>query len=600
MKDIHLRTIVSRLVKQADMALNPGERDYINREGLRWHRLFMNGQFQGGNSVPPAAAAQVQRMMQKFKDSYSGYAGTSTGNTQNDYSGMLFAIYAKDTAATDTVKRSMPPELQPTMQFVEDNQIRLIQPGEHDKNIGSPFWQSWNGGAYAKIYPQLVQNAGISTAPGLVSLRSEEEAAVARSKGWAAGPLVSGQTSRGFGPMIQSENKLVSALMGQEPSNQRRVFIDKVQPGASAVELLGNSARSLRQTKLRGGRITNNQEVSDQSARRDAAAQAIARSTAFVLFADDEGALYGKKILEMRGGKYVVSDESRYLTQGEVDSLLNPAERIKPVAIRPGKGEGKAGDKTGPWRFSPELAQSLEEGGNLSAEPYSFVNLRALRSHVDQSYQLENGKNEGELMHSPYEGFKIIMVGPIFSNPEHAGGQTTTSPNLAKPVHMVDPAQMGGNVAVNRGVQWVVVSNEIRPNAGAMDKPWTQVRGANESHVFKTAREAISHVMGSYVDESVEGNESLLNELARSVQVADNKLRGAAGLPPNPIFRPKSKPAAPKMQQPVSQPAGNIAEQGSGQPIQNMPQQSPYYTGYQQGMAGATAGLKALLRRIKG
>lgn len=598
MINTNLRQIISRLVKHSDMALNPGERDYMNREGLRWHRLFMNGQFQGGNSVPQGAAAQVQRMMQQFKDSYSGYSGTSGGNTQNDYVGMLFAIYAKDTAATDYVQKSLPPQLQPTMDFVQDNQIRLIQPGDHDKNIGSPFWQSWNGEAYASLFPQHVKNAGISTAPGLISLRSDAEADSARAKGWAAGPLVAGQTSRGFGPMIQNGDKMVSALMGQEASNQRKIFVDKVQPGASAVELLGNSARSLRQTKLRGGRVDNVREMDDQSARREAVTQAIAKRTAFVLFADDEGGLYGKPVLEMKGGKYVVSNESRYLTQGEVDSLLNPSERIKPIAIRPGRGDGKAGDKTGPWRFAPELAQALEEGGSMADQPYSFSNLRALREHVDQAYRLEHGKGEDQMMHSPYEGFKIIMIGPIFSNPEHGGGQTTMGPNLMKPVHMVDPSQNEGPIAVNRGVQWVVVSNEIRPNGGALNKPWTQVRGANETHTFKTAREAIAHVMGSYVDEGVAGNEQLLNELARSVQVADNKLRGASGLPPNPIFRRKNKPATPQMQQPVSQPAINTVEQNQVQPIQPAAQQSPYYSGY--APARATASLRSLLRRIKG
>lgn len=599
MSDINLRHIVARLVKRADMALNPGERDYMNREGLRWHRLFMNGQFQGAGSLPPEATAQVQAMMQQFKDAYSGYAGTTTGNASNDYVGMLFVIYAKDTVATDYVRRSLPPQLKPTLDFVQENQVRLIQPGEHDKNIGSPFWQSWNGHAYAKIFPQDVTNVGMSTAPSLISLRSDEEAAVARSKGWAAGPLVVGKTSRGFGPMIQSDDKMVSPLMGQEPSNQRKVFIDKVQPGASAVELLGSSARSLRQTKLRGGRAKNQRELDDQMARRERVTQAIARGSAYVLFADEEGALYGKRILEMKGGKYVVSNETRYLTQGEVESLLNPSERIKPVAIRPGKGEGKAGDKTGPWRFSPELAQALEEGGSMADHPFSFPNLRALRRHVDQSYRLEYGKNEGEMMHSPYEGFKVIMIGPRFSNPEHAGGQTTMGPSLMKPVYMADPSQTEGPFAVNRGIDWVVVSNEIRPNSGAMDKPWTQVRGANETHAFKSAREAIAHVMASYVDESVQGNEQLLNELARSVQVAENKLRSAAGMPPNPIFRPKNKqPAAPQMQQPVSQPASTV-DQSVGQPIPSTTQQSPYYTGYA-GSMGATASLRSLLRRIKG
>lgn len=592
----NMRQLISSLVKRADMALNPGESDYLNREGLRWHRLFMNGQFSGDSTVPEGAVAQVQTMMQKFKESYGPHPGTTGGNTSNDFVGMLFVIYAKDTVATDYVERGMAPQLQPSLDFVKQNHIRLIQPGEHEKNVGSPFWQSWNGHAYAQMFPDKVQNAGLSTAPGLVSLNTEMDVQNYLSRGYAAGPLVVGRSSKGFGPFIQSGDKQVSALMGQEPSNQRKLFIDKIQPGSSAVQLLGNSATSLRQTRLRGARRENINEQSDQSDRRSRAHSAVAGGTAFVLFADEEGALYGKRIADIRGDKYVLSDEARYLTQQEVESLLNPSERIKPIGIRPGRGEGKAGDKTGPWRFSPELAQSLEEGGSLSQEPYSFPMLRALREQVDQSYRLEYGRGEKDYMHSPYEGFKIIMVGPIFSNPEHAGGQTTVAPNLAKPVHMVDPSQQGGPIAVKRDVQWVVISNEVRPNSGAMNKPWTNVRGANESHVFKTAREAITHLMGSYVDQSVQGNEQLLNELARSVQVADNKLRSSSGLPPNPIFRPKGKPQSPQLQQPVSQPIG---EQPTGQPIPAMQQQSPYYSGYSPNGMGATASLKGLLRRIK-
>lgn len=582
------------------MALNPGETDYGNREGLRWHRLFMNGQFSGEGSLPQTAASQVQRMMQQFKDSYSGEAGTSTGNTRNDYVGMLFAIYAKDTIATDYVQKGVPPQLEETMNFVKDNHVRLIQPGEHDKNIGSEFWQSWNGAPYANLFPQFVKNVGQSTAPGLISVRSEQEMASAKSRGWAVGPLVSGRTSKGYGPMIRTEDgKMVSALMGQEPSNQRKIFVDKVQPGSTAIELDGNSARSLRQTKLRGGRAENQNDRSDQSTRMDAVSQAIAKGSAYVLFADEEGSLYGKKIVNMKGGKYSVSNEVRYLNEIEVDSLLNPSERIKPIAIRPGSGEGKAGDKIGPWRFSPEFAQALEEGGGLSDRPFSFSNLRMLRMYADQAYQSNFSKPENQMMHSPYEGFKIIMMGPIFTNPEHAGGQTVSNPGLAKPVHMVDPSQTDGPIALNRGVQWVVVSNEIRPNAGVMDKPWTQVRGANESHVFKTAREAISHVMNSYVDESIQGNDQLLNELARSVQVADNKLRSANGLPPNPIFRPKGNKVAPQIQQPVSKPVTtpqSTVEQSPVQPIKNNVPQDQYYGGYMP----TNASLRSILRRIKG
>lgn len=577
------------------MALNPGEKDYQNREGLRWRRLFMNGQFTGDGSLPAEATGQIHRMMEQFKDSYSGYAGSSKGRAENDYVGMLFVIYAKDTIATDAVEKSMPPQLEPSLEFIKANHIRMIQSGDHGKNIGSPFWQSWNGQAYAELFPGQVQNSGQSTAPGVISLRSDQEVEAARAKGWAAGPLVAGRLSSGYGPAIQNGDQFVSALMGQEASNQRKLFIDKVQPGASAVELLGNSAKSLRQTKLRGGRTTNQREIEDQSVRRSAASAAIAQGTAYVLFADSEGALYGKKVQEMKGGKYIVSGETRYLTQAEVESVLNPSERIKPIAIRPGTGEGKAGDKIGPWRFSPELVQSLEDGGSLSGEPFSFANLRMVREYADEAYRLDFGNGQGQ-MHSPYEGFKVIMIGPIFSNPEHAGEQTTMGPSLMKPVHMVDPSQSEGPFAVERGTQWVVVSNEVRPNGASMNKPWTQVRGASETHTFRSAREAISHVMGSYVDQNVEGNNHLLSELARSVQVAENKLRAASGMAPNPIFRPKTKPAAPNVSSPL--PLKNnpgIADQQSPQSIPASNDNSLYYSGY----SAATAGLNDLMRRIK-
>lgn len=592
MKTINMQSLMQRLLKQSDMPLFEGERDYKNRQGLHWQRLYMGGQFVGEGSLPPGASAKVQEMMAKFKASYSPEQGSTKGTGNSDFSGMLFVIYARDTIETPALNQKIPPQLEETMEFVRQNHIRMIQPGG-PKGIGTPFWQSWNGQAYASLFPGRVEKVDASRAEQVVNLISDQQMESFRSNNWPRGMLTVMRTERGFGPFLVDGDQQFSILRDQESQNMRKFFVDKLQPNSSPVQLNGNQAVSVRQTKLRGGMATDPQAQQDRSERWERLQNGIASGNIYILSVDPSGALFGRRVTGLKGNNYVIDDkDTRYLTQQEVESIINPDKKIKPMGITPPIGEGKAGDKIGPWRFNPELAAALEEGGALADSPYSFQNLRMLREYADASYREQYG-NEGpnSRLHTPYEGFKIIMIGPVSTNPEHAGGQTEiSSPRLLDPALMVDPSQSQGQYAVSRDINWVVISNEVRPNAGAeLNNPWTQVRGAGTSNIFQSAKEAVRYVMDSYVDTSISSNAQVLSDVARSVQVAENKLRSSSGLPPNPIMRPKQ-------QQPAPQPP---ELQGPASQLYNQIPPTPQQSQQPQTQRWASSTLGKLFRRIK-
>ena len=561
------------LSRTADMALNPGEVDYGNRQGLRWHR-FSPGQFQGENSLPEEASGTISNMMNRFKEEFSQFRmNPQTEQVITKFRGMIFAIYAHDTALSGQGADEIPPELQETAEFVRQNHLRMI-PNGTEKSIGTDFWITHNAHAYADLFPNDVQKVQKSSPESIVPLKSEGQRSKAEQADIPHGDLVVAPRGRGYGPFIDWDGNLEPILRGQAATNTEKFFVDNLRMGASLVSMPQGPRGpivSARRINLRAGDRDNVRLRDEQARRLEIYNDAIHNETAYRLFNDEEGAIYAKN---------VSTEEEFYLTEQQVQSIIRPEQLNRPFFVRPAKGQPISSIREGQWRVTDELKNHLA----TTDAPVGFQALTALREHLDNSYR----EQHGVAMHAPYEGFKIIMIGPSFSNPKNLGeGQTQSLPGFATHLTATDPeVQPEGPIDVNRGINWVVISNEIRPNQQDRMNPWTRVQGKSErSASFATPQEAVQYVMSQYVDADVPGNQSVLSATAESLVEADRALNAALKMPAGglPAAPPPQQISAPTVENPAATP---IPEVMQPQPIDSTSRM-------------ASSSLRATLRRLK-
>jgi len=583
------------LVKTS-MALNPGEVDYGNRRGLRWHR-FLPGQFQGSDSLPEEASSTIEKMINSFKDKFSQFRlNPKTQEVLTKYRGMIFAIYANDSAVNDSTMKGLPPELSETADFVKKNHVRMILNGT-DKSIGTPFWISYNAHAYLELFPNNIKDVGKMSPESIIPVKSEKQISNmmdrARKKAIDAGAqpheaekiaeskvlwgdVIVDETTNGFGLFLNTKKGMEPVLRGQTASNTEKFFVDNLRMGASLVSMpegTQGKIESARRINLSKSDLNNEKRLNERSRRLDIYNNARANETAYTLNSDSEGGIYATN---------VATDATHYLSQQQVTSIVLPEQLSKPFLIKPQKGEPVSSIREGQWQMDEELRNHLE----TTDSPIGFQSLRALRDHADSAHTEQHGSS----MHAPYEGFKIIMIGPVFSNASNLGeGRTTSRPGFA--THITSPEDSlveGDEIEVNRDVKWVVIANEVRPNMQDKMNPWTNVKGKGDrSDPFKTPQEAVSYVMSNYIDADVKGNASVLSSASESLVEADKALKAAAGSSAGAMSQlPANQPKLP-----VSPP---VVEQPQQSPIQNLTQQVDPNLGRM-----ASNSLRNILGRIK-
>ena len=555
MNRITNKSIVSRLLKKADdMGAFPGQIQYGNRNGLRWFS-YGSGRFSGpGQSLPDDAAHEIQTLKEKFSQEFAKYMiNPKTGQPVQSFDSLIFAIYAKDSIDTPEISQSIPPELQHTFQFVVSNHLPLT-PNDSDKPVGSYFWMTHYAGAYQGLFPNEVQQGE--------GFRSEEvrpapNTATPQSAGRPWGYLQIMQVGNGFAPMLVNPqtNQMETVFRGQARQNTRKFLVGDIDIGATVVEMPEGPEGQIIPRKVsymtKGIPAGSPQHTAIMQS-TDAFRNAINNQTAWVLNVDAEGAMYAQKVSGLRGRVPQLGEETHYLNQQQVESIISPKKINQPFQVIPAAGGWKESSKEGPWTVSEKLMQHLES----TDSPMGFTALRALRDYIDQ-FSMEK---YGQPMHTPYEGFKIILVGPIYSTSKNISpGTTTTNEQFVSYETMVDPNQSSGPYAVDRSVKWVVLANEIHPSQDRMN-PWVRVQGRQErSTVFESAESAIAYIQAKYIDAQVPGNQNVISETSKRVQSADLALRRAAGEQsalPNPrpkTIKPQSAPqdVANATQQPI-------------------------------------------------
>lgn len=503
---------IMRFIRLADdMGMNQGDIHWGNR-GVVWHR-FNAGSY---SRLPPAIQNALSEQTRMFRKNYEQYAiNPKTGKPFTDFSGMLFTIYAEDRSITPDVDKRVPPNLRAAADLVKNFEVKLPPMSEkQEKAIGGPQWISHYAYAWRSEFPNEIQYDESKAMPRSVLQLTNEI-----HKKYEHGPLVIRNTDNGLGLFIATNlNNLVPVYIGQSAAGLTKYFAGNLAPNQSNVYMPEGPHGSV--YPARKPKSIN---------ARDDQPQYTENLQRFVILSDGSiGADFD--------GEFIPFNESQIKS---IVPRLNTLWYIRPAKDIPG-----ITTDMGPWRMSERLQKMLSH----PTAPNGFEALRELRQWLEQ---IRPG------LHTPAEGFKVITVGPIFSNalalPE---GQTIGNVNFVTNLTKSNPETLDtGTVSmVRREVQWVVIANEYSEArmaaAGQGLRPSARAQGESErSPAYKNPAEAIMYVKAKYLSNSPNGD-SILNELSRSVQYADKALQSALGDEGTPAVMPGQQQTRPQIAEP--------------------------------------------------
>lgn len=257
-------------------------------------------------------------------------------------------------------------------------------------------------------------------------------------------------------------------------------------------------------------------------------------------------------------------------------SIFQQSYHVKPSQ---GLEDDDLGPQAGSWQVSPEVKQWANDVNN----PVGIDHLVAVREIAEEA--------RGEsFTHTPFEGYKVITIGPIFSSAtplEH--GETEAKPFTATYRQKVDPSQTGSVVEVIRDVQWTVVANEvslprhIEYGKGSLNAA-SKVQGkADRSPNFSNLEEVESYLIETYARKP-DGHDPITERTIRSgiqgiKKGAERALSAAAEIDQSssqiqqPIQSPQSQQPSSQLQEnPIVQNAKPIQEQIISMPLtENVP-----------------------------
>lgn len=515
LKNIIRNCLKSPIYRQADMGDLAGQRQFSNRDGLKWY-AFGSSQFAPEDaSLPAEASNYLDNLISRFKTEFGQYVvNPKTQRPITDFSGVIFAYYTKDSINNSVVAENLPQELQETMQFVDKNNIALT-PNDSRTYIGSPVWQSKFGYAYVDLYPNQVSEREDK-------FKAEEITPVtdvlkAESNGFFWGEIQVLEVDKGAGIFLvnpdsgQSEN----IFRNQSPQNQRKFLRDKFDIGKTLLEFPNeNGGMSIQKFPMK----KQYPDADELEQRRAEWKNIINRGSGYILLLDNNGALYFSKVTGQKGRGLLRGDESIYLSKEQIENYILAPNRLgSRWKIKPEEGQYMESKKEGKWTFSEDLVKDLEE----SDSPYSFKSLRRLREHADNNFE----DMYGQQMHTPKEGFKIVMTAPFYSQEKNVSpGTTTTREQFVNYDYAKDP--QGSQFVEVARVKWAVLANEV--SSGGRMNAW------QGTQTFDDPSSALQYLKSTYIDTSVAGNDNLISDASRRVVAADRAMKASLEQDPQP------------------------------------------------------------------
>ena len=485
---------IKNFIRQADdMGMNAGDVHWGNR-GVVWHRLNP-GAF---SKLPESMMNALAEQMKLFKSNYEQFAvNPKTGEAYSHFKGMLFTIYAEDRSISRDIENKIPPHLKQAADLVKKYEIKLpVSDEKAEKYIGGPQWISHYAYAWRDKFPNDVmfdENKSLPRSVLQMTSKVQEK--------YEHGPLVILPTTSGFGLFITTnKNNTVPIYIGQSPVGLTKYFDGNLSPNQSNVYMPDGP-----HGKVVPARFSKNTQN---------------RTPEEIEMINNKEYLH--RFIIQEDGSIGADFDGRFIpfNKEQISSIvprLNTLWYIRPAVEK----DGVTIDM-GPWRMSDNLKEFLSD----KTQPIGFEALKQLRLWLE-------GVKPG--LHTPAEGFKIITIGPIFSNSlslpvGETVGRSQFVTELTRSDH--DRLAPGFYQKVKRGVQWVVLANEISDvryqNSGTKIRPFNRAQGESErSPAYDSPQEAIMYVKSKYLSNSPNADQ-ILNEMSESVAMADKALRAAS------------------------------------------------------------------------
>lgn len=587
------KTIIDRLLKQSDMGMLQGQ-NQLNKRDLHWVRFDRNSIGQRLAKLPDAPKRAISKKLEEFDGEFRKMDAAQ----KKDYAGMLWVAYAEDRAVSDDTLRYLNSpdapanirKLAETAKFVQQTGIQL-PPNNTPHSAGTKYWISLFGYAYKGI-------PGFEVMTQRGNMNRQIKPYTGGNSSYPQGPLVIAPYGEGFRPIIRSLDE-IPVFAGQAAQNTRQFFKgNQLMLGKGVVYVPPKGHQNVVEDYVAEqsepditGPIAFH--IDNGMAHSLVSQQPSQAKFIFGIYADENGCLFlrQRKGFKGRGSAALSDGENVYMNPQQIAAILEPSRLGTNHIVRPAS-KNEAIDYDGlvkgtrlVYTMSPDSENRLNAPNpqNQLEWAVSAQALQQLRNFLDMT-GADKGKED---VHTSFEGFYILMVGPKFIRAKNLGeGKAVARPFVdPKSISKVEnPVRGGEDVIVDRDVRWVVVSNSISESRRVQNERYYQdTRGNKKTYLDEWTVVDETDDPQSAVDKMVQvaagkgGNIPRINAQARSLDVAQKALEEAKGVPAKVPLQPK----------PEAVPQANEAPQ---QPqVQNVPEEPN---------ANMAAVAKSLIRRL--
>jgi len=598
MIDLNANILIKNLLKQADMASQPGTVNVKNRS-LDFHVFDRNRLKQHLSKLPEVVKQSLEKQISDFDKAFSQFPSAQ----HKDYSGMLRIAYAEDRLISEeklSQLQKQNPQLVNTAQFVRDYGIQLppdsagVSNGQKiDKGIGSKHWFSIFGYAYQDL-GATGKDYHVNQKRNKVARQIQENVTGKQYRNSINGTFQVVAIGQGFTFAIVSEGGTTYVFDSTVTSNSitmRKFFNEPIIMGKSAVYV----------TQDHISYINNADAIISQNPEQE--------KFIWGIFADQaNGSFYlQKKSRYGAGGRPAIDRDTGqkiertvgdkvFLNFNQVQSLANQNTLGKVYRVTAQSEEDfDAQEVASGYKYvytieDENTIQKIINPRNREEFAYSVPALKQLRQWLENNNKSvrfdDNGNivDSAEDIHTSLEGFIIYMAGPDFSSGSSFGeGKTFGKHDMVqnKDIPENDMVTTIGNDVVVKRETFVVVAKQISiPRMIASERyyenkfsqkkivlsPWREVRSGLSS-LSEAVAEMKKIIVGSggRIVEDNEGNLVMQDPLSRlqpdsrGIQKADKAFQEFRGNQPPKAQLPQAPQRPPEQIEPPDVGMGNIA-----------------------------------------
>lgn len=580
--ELNANILIRNLLKQADMASQPGTVNVKNRN-LDFHVFDRNRLKQHLSKLPDVVKQSLEKQIADFDKAFAQFPSAQ----HKDYAGMLRIAYAEDRLVSEEKLNQLQkenPELVATAQFVRDYGIQLppdsvgVSSGQKiDKGIGSKHWFSIFGYAYQELGANG-KDYHVNQKRNKVARQIQENVTGKQYRNSINGTFQIVPIGGGFTFAIVSEGGTTYIFDSTVTSNSitmRKFFNEPIIIGRSAVYVTQDHISYINNADA----LIKDNPGQEQFIWGIFAEQA---TGAFYLQKKSRYGSGGRPVIDKDTGQKVerTTGDKVPLSFNQVQSLANQNTlgKIYRVTAQT-EDDFDAQEVASGYKYvytieDENTIQKIMNPRNREEFAYSVPAIKQLKQWLQSKSQSTRFDDEGntvdsspEDIHTSLEGFIVYMAGPDFSSGSSFGeGKTFGKHDMVqnKDIPEDDVVTTIGNDVVVKRETFVVVAKQISiPRMIASERyyenkfnqkrivlsPWREVRSGLPSLSDAVAEmKKIIVGDGGRIVEDDEGNLAKQDPLirlqpdSRGVQKADKAFQEFTGNQP-----PKAQlPQAPK------------------------------------------------------